>query len=176
MIRIYVSQKRADISVYDTFLGGSLIHHCEGEYSLRLMIYTARCAAMICHYSVMNKKSRITIIRLFGGKAGYSRSEYSHILRLTSELVDLRMANANQRTCRSKCPVRSWSSTPTTKNTDTRSVFFVGGGSWIRTSEVDDNRFTVCPLWPLGNSPMLYGAGDRSRTNNLLITNQLLCH
>ena len=28
-----------------------------------------------------------------------------------------------------------------------------GGGSWIRTSEVSDNRFTVCPLWPLGNSP-----------------------
>ena len=29
-----------------------------------------------------------------------------------------------------------------------------GGGSWIRTSEVSDNRFTVCPLWPLGNSPI----------------------
>ena len=32
---------------------------------------------------------------------------------------------------------------------------FVGGGRWIRTTEVSDNRFTVCPLWPLGNSPML---------------------
>ena len=31
--------------------------------------------------------------------------------------------------------------------------FFVGGGWWIRTTEVSDNRFTVCPLWPLGNSP-----------------------
>ncbi len=27
-----------------------------------------------------------------------------------------------------------------------------GGGGWIRTTEVTDNRFTVCPLWPLGNS------------------------
>ena len=27
-----------------------------------------------------------------------------------------------------------------------------GGGGWIRTIEVSDNRFTVCPLWPLGNS------------------------
>ena len=27
-----------------------------------------------------------------------------------------------------------------------------GGGGWIRTIEVVDNRFTVCPLWPLGNS------------------------
>ena len=30
--------------------------------------------------------------------------------------------------------------------------FFRGGGGWIRTTEVTDNRFTVCPLWPLGNS------------------------
>ena len=33
------------------------------------------------------------------------------------------------------------------------SVFF-GGGWWIRTTEVSDNRFTVCPLWPLGKSPI----------------------
>ncbi len=31
---------------------------------------------------------------------------------------------------------------------------FLGGGRWIRTTEVSDNRFTVCPLWPLGNSPI----------------------
>ena len=31
---------------------------------------------------------------------------------------------------------------------------FVGGGWWIRTTEVSDNRFTVCPLWPLGKSPI----------------------
>ena len=29
---------------------------------------------------------------------------------------------------------------------------FTGGGWWIRTTEVGDNRFTVCPLWPLGKS------------------------
>ena len=28
-----------------------------------------------------------------------------------------------------------------------------GGSGWIRTTEVTDNRFTVCPLWPLGNAP-----------------------
>ena len=28
-----------------------------------------------------------------------------------------------------------------------------GGRWWIRTTEVVDNRFTVCPLWPLGKSP-----------------------
>ena len=37
--------------------------------------------------------------------------------------------------------------------------FFVGGGRWIRTTEVSDNRFTVCPLWPLGNSPIFSCCG-----------------
>jgi hypothetical protein len=51
---------------------------------------------------------------------------------------------------------------------------FFGGGWWIRTTEIVDNRFTVCPLWPLGKSSVLYGASDRNRTYNLLITSQLL--
>ena len=56
-----------------------------------------------------------------------------------------------------------------------KSDFCNGGGGWIRTTEVTDNRFTVCPLWPLGNSPILNcGAGGRTRTPDLLITNQLL--
>ena len=28
------------------------------------------------------------------------------------------------------------------------------GGRWIRTTEGIASRFTVCPLWPLGNSPI----------------------
>lgn len=52
----------------------------------------------------------------------------------------------------------------------------IGGQGWIRTIEDRVGRFTVCSLWPLGNLPILTcGAGDRNRTNNLLITNQLLC-
>ena len=55
---------------------------------------------------------------------------------------------------------------------------FSGGGEWIRTTEGGANRFTVCPLWPLGNSPiypfLLFasGAGGRTRTPDLLITNR----
>ena len=30
-----------------------------------------------------------------------------------------------------------------------------GGRRWIRTIEAKRNRFTVCPLWPLGYSPIL---------------------
>ena len=33
-------------------------------------------------------------------------------------------------------------------------VLFSGGREWIRTTEVVDGRFTVCSLWPLGNSPI----------------------
>ena len=55
---------------------------------------------------------------------------------------------------------------------------FRGGGGRIRTIEAKRSRFTVCPLWPLGNSPIcsccLNGAGRRTRTPDLLITNQLL--
>ena len=55
-----------------------------------------------------------------------------------------------------------------------------GGQGWIRPIEVCDGRFTVCSLWPLGNPSTnrqydIVGAGDGTRTRNLLITNQLLC-
>ena len=29
-----------------------------------------------------------------------------------------------------------------------------GGSGWIRTTEARRSRFTVCPLWPLGNTPI----------------------
>ncbi len=34
-------------------------------------------------------------------------------------------------------------------------LFCFGGRGWIRTTEAESSRFTVCPLWPLGNSPIL---------------------
>ena len=35
-----------------------------------------------------------------------------------------------------------------------RTIGIFGGGRWIRTIEGIASRFTVCPLWPLGNSPI----------------------
>ena len=32
--------------------------------------------------------------------------------------------------------------------------FRTGGGGWIRTTVGIASRFTVCPLWPLGNTPI----------------------
>ena len=46
--------------------------------------------------------------------------------------------------------------TVTQQKEDRRNAYpLFGGGWWIRTTEVSDNRFTVCPLWPLGKSPIL---------------------
>ena len=87
-----------------------------------------------------------------------------------------------------RCPNLNLSFHQTKKLVGIRQAFLFGGRGWIRTTEVSDNRFTVCPLWPLGNSPRylvkysryrkiprINGAGDGTRTRNLLITNQLLC-
>ena len=87
-------------------------------------------------------------------------------------------------------------SPPSTKQKPSQTAgLLLGGRGWIRTTEVVDNRFTVCSLWPLGNPSVcappprgrgrmcvpfytrdeVDGAGERNRTINLLITNQLLC-
>ena len=34
------------------------------------------------------------------------------------------------------------------------SWFLFGGRGWIRTTEAESSRFTVCPHWPLGNTPI----------------------
>ena len=45
--------------------------------------------------------------------------------------------------------------TPTAKKQLHLTVkLFFGGGWWIRTTEGVASRFTVCPLWPLGKSPI----------------------
>ena len=44
---------------------------------------------------------------------------------------------------------------PNQKTQSVRTGFWFGGGGRIRTIEAIRSRFTVCPLWPLGNSPIL---------------------
>ena len=43
----------------------------------------------------------------------------------------------------------------------------------IRTFEGVANRFTVCPLWPLGNPSIIYGT-YRARTYDPLLVRQML--
>ena len=46
----------------------------------------------------------------------------------------------------------------TADNTDTpvpgSDTGVLGGRGWIRTTEAESSRFTVCPHWPLGNTPI----------------------
>ena len=42
----------------------------------------------------------------------------------------------------------------TQKKLTNKIVRQLGGSGWIRTTVGTANRFTVCPLWPLGNTPI----------------------
>ena len=60
------------------------------------------------------------------------------------------------------------------KNRHAETCRFLVGEDGFEPSKRRRNRFTVCPLWPLGNSPIFScknGAGRRIRTPDLLITN-----
>ena len=39
---------------------------------------------------------------------------------------------------------------------------FFGGRGWIRTTEAESSRFTVCPHWPLGNTPIFFYVSCRT--------------
>ena len=62
-------------------------------------------------------------------------------------------------------------------------LILVGGGGFeppkSETSDLQSDAFGHSAIRPYSILPRLYGvivgAGDRNRTNNLLITNQLLC-
>ena len=43
----------------------------------------------------------------------------------------------------------------------------LGGRGWIRTTEAESSRFTVCPHWPLGNTPILSCCASVHRTTCL---------
>ena len=43
----------------------------------------------------------------------------------------------------------------------------LGGRGWIRTTEAESSRFTVCPHWPLGNTPIFSCYASVRRTTCL---------
>ena len=52
-------------------------------------------------------------------------------------------------------------------------TFWIGGGGRIRTIEAKRSRFTVCPLWPLGNSPIFsFGLSEWSQQSNSVWSRQ----
>ena len=69
-------------------------------------------------------------------------------------------ATAGQTVHRTVCldrPFESALQIPKRKKVQHQMVLdFFGGGGRIRTIEAIRSRFTVCPLWPLGNSPIFH--------------------
>ena len=62
------------------------------------------------------------------------------------------------------CCIKSFESTCNDKKSNTKWCWiFCGGGGRIRTIEAKRSRFTVCPLWPLGNSPIFDSVELESR-------------
>ena len=47
--------------------------------------------------------------------------------------------------------------------------FLFGGRGWIRTTEAESSRFTVCPHWPLGNTPIFIFLCVRSPDDLLIL-------
>ena len=73
----------------------------------------------------------------------YSGKVFSHFL-LTEVIIIIFRENTKQNTYCS----------PNQKIWISIGVLY-GGRWWIRTTEGIASRFTVCPLWPLGKSPIL---------------------
>ena len=142
-------------------------NHAEGVYIIRnLLRYIIRPKVWIS--SSRRKDARWRVMRY--SPAG---ADDMHRTSRGDDIPSLREPPKLAHSLRGT-PTAAWINKTEHLSVDKCSVF-VGGGWWIRTTEVSDNRFTVCPLWPLGKSPII-GAGERSRTINRLITNQVLCH
>ena len=63
---------------------------------------------------------------------------------------------------------------PTKTDHQKDGLFLFGGRGWIRTTEAEKQQIYSLP--PLATRELAHnGAGDGTRTRNLLITNQLLC-
>ena len=60
------------------------------------------------------------------------------------------------------------------KKGTTKCRSFFGGSWWIRTTEALSSRFTVCPHWPLGNTPLFCLAGRLVLPDDLFILPQAL--
>ena len=66
-----------------------------------------------------------------------------------------RNAAAYKTGLRGRRPLRTFHAKAAKRKTAlAKQVLFSGGGWWIRTTEGVASRFTVCPLWPLGKSPI----------------------
>ena len=107
------------------------------------------------------------------GEGGFARLRTGHLAALTCHrhVIHYRLASNPFGYC--ELPVPAWGEfegglvippqhnsiilaegVPPQKRGQAFACPLFGGGRWIRTTEGIASRFTVCPLWPLGNSPI----------------------
>ena len=66
----------------------------------------------------------------------------------------LRRLQRRRRSCSNPPPRVKLKIPDKTKNQRIFYAGLFGGRGWIRTTEAESSRFTVCPHWPLGNTPI----------------------
>ena len=81
-------------------------------------------------------------------KTGKMPTKYKGIARNTTFVKFHRTVASNGFESAFQIPI------PNQTTQSVRTGFWFGGGGRIRTIEAIRSRFTVCPLWPLGNSPI----------------------
>ena len=105
-----------------------------------LLMISSPEGLMICHYSVMDKKSRIKIIRLFWW------AEVEDWLRQSvvgDKLCEWHKFSNSRLLARTTDNTVFLQDTYIPQNSTSFEVLFCGGQRWIRTTEVEDVRFTV---------------------------------
>ena len=85
----------------------------------------------------------------------------NHIMSLYPSSITQPERDCNQNRLRKSqgCPTDHWDFCAAKNPRTVTALGFIGGGGRIRTIEAKRSRFTVCPLWPLGNSPIFCSSG-----------------
>ena len=113
-----------------------------GEY---FFIFFSYCLVHSYKKSTFNKV--LIICKDGGGRWIAIASRQAHRFALSNQMFRLRVTS-----CRRPCGAIFYP--PFAKKSTLLKVLIIckdGGGRWIRTIERRASRFTVCPLWPLGN-------------------------
>ena len=90
----------------------------------------------------LDDKTYVLTFNTLAGAGGFAKP------RSKQQSAGLLLAAFGRPTCSNP------TSSSTKKDPQPQSRISFGGSWWIRTTEALSSRFTVCPHWPLGNTPI----------------------